>query len=118
MRAVPLPCETWISPTHGGSLRGSESASDLDLVKGAGEGGAPQWGFYVQPVLALGSRLALVMRYEHFAAAGPPPQVNIMTGGFALRLLPTAVLKAEYQVVDRHTEVAPAGFRASLAVLF
>ncbi len=72
----------------------------------------------MQPVLAVSERLALVFRYEHYAAAGPPPQVNIMTAGFAFRLLPTVVLKSEYQVVDRHTAVAPAGFRASIAVLF
>jgi hypothetical protein len=89
-----------------------------EAVVEAGSGGAPQWGFYLQPVLALTTRLALVVRYEHYAAPGAPPQVNVMTMGFALRLVPTAVLKAEYQVVDRHTEVAPAGFRASLAVLF
>ena len=89
-----------------------------EAVLEAGSGGAPQWGFYLQPVLALTTRLALVARYEHYAAPGPPPQVNIMTMGFAVRLVPTVVLKAEYQVVDRHTEVAPAGFRASIAALF
>lgn len=89
-----------------------------EAVLDAGEGGAPQWGFYVQPVLAVSARLALVFRYEHFAPAGPPPQVNIMTIGFALKLLPTVVFKSEYQVVDRHTDVAPAGYRGSIAVLF
>lgn len=84
----------------------------------SGEGGAPQWGFYVQPVLAVSERLALVFRYEHFAPSGPPPQVNVMTFGGTFRLLPTVVLKSEYQVVDRHTDIAPAGFRASVAVLF
>jgi len=89
-----------------------------EAVFEAGSGSAPQWGFYLQPVLALTPRLALVARYEHYAAPGPSPQVNIMTMGFAVRLVPTVVLKAEYQVVDRHTEVAPAGFRASIAALF
>jgi hypothetical protein len=89
-----------------------------EAVVEAGEGGAPQWGFYVQPVFALTERLALVGRYEHYAAPGPPPQVNVMTFGASFRLLQTVVLKAEYQVVDRHTDVAPAGFRASIAVLF
>jgi len=41
-----------------------------------------------------------------------------MTMGIAVRLLPTVVLKSEYQVVDRHTRAAPPGFRASVAVLF
>ena len=89
-----------------------------EAVMDAGFGDAPQWGLYVQPVLAVSERLALVARYEHFAASGPPPQVNIMTAGVAFRLLPTVVLKAEYQVVDRHTAIAPAGFRSSIAVLF
>ncbi len=89
-----------------------------EAILDAGSGGAPEWGFYVQPVLAVSERLALVFRYEHYAAAGSPPQVNLMTTGFALRLLPTVVFKSEYQVVDRHTAVAPAGFRASIAVLF
>lgn len=89
-----------------------------EAVLEAGEDGAPQWGFYVQPVVAITPRLALVGRYEHYAAPGPPPQVNVMTMGVALQLLPTLVLKTEYQVVDRHTDVAPAGFRASIAVLF
>lgn len=89
-----------------------------EAVFEAGEGGAPQWGFYVQPVLALSERLALVFRYEHYAPPGSPPQVNVMTLGFAFRLVSTAVLKTEYQVVDRHTEIAPAGFRASIAILF
>jgi hypothetical protein len=89
-----------------------------EAVFEAGTGIAPQWGFYVQPVVELSPRLALVARYEHFAAPGAPPQVNVMTAGLAARLVPTVVLKAEYQVVDRHTEIAPAGFRASIAVLF
>jgi len=89
-----------------------------EAVLNAGEGTAPEWGFYVQPVLAVTPRLALVARYEHFAAAGPPPQVNIMTMGLALRVLPTVVLKGEYQVVDRHTDIAPAGLRGSISVLF
>jgi hypothetical protein len=89
-----------------------------EAVVEAGDGAAPQWGFYVQPVLAVSPRLALVARYEHFAASGPPPQVNIMTAGVAFRLVPTVVVKAEYQVVDRHTGVAPAGLRASISVLF
>ena len=89
-----------------------------EAIVEAGTGTAPQWGFYVQPVLAVSTRLALVTRYEHFAAPGPPPQVNIMTFGLAFRLLPTVVLKTEYQVVDRHADIAPAGFRASIAALF
>lgn len=89
-----------------------------EAVVDAGEGGAPNWGFYVQPVLSVSERVALVFRYEHFAPAGPPPQVNVMTMGFTLRLLSTVVFKSEYQVVDRSTPVAPAGFRASIAVLF
>lgn len=88
-----------------------------EAVADAGEGGAPQWGFYLQPVLAVSERLALVFRYEHFAPAGSPPQVNVLTMGFAFRLLPTVVFKSEYQVVDRSTPVAPAGLRASIAVL-
>jgi hypothetical protein len=89
-----------------------------EAILDAGAGGAPEWGFYVQPVLAVSERLALVFRYEHYAAPGPPPQVNVMTAGLAFRVLPTLVLKSEYQVVDRHTAIAPAGFRASIAVLF
>jgi len=89
-----------------------------EAIVEAGGGGAPQWGFYIQPVLAVSERMALVARYEHYAPAGSPPQVNIMTAGVAFRLLPTVVLKAEYQVVDRHTDVAPAGFRSSIAILF
>jgi hypothetical protein len=89
-----------------------------EAVVEAGEGGAPQWGFYVQPVLAVSPRVSLVARYEHFAPSGPPPQVNIMTAGVAVRLVSTVVLKAEYQIVDRHTGIAPAGIRASVAVLF
>ena len=88
-----------------------------EAVVNAGEGGRPQWGVYVQPVLALSERLALVFRYEHYAPARPP-QVNVMTLGFAFRVVPTVVLKAEYQVVDRHNVAAPAGFRSSVAVLF
>lgn len=89
-----------------------------EAVLQAGPGGAPEWGFYVQPVLSVHERVALVARYEHFDASGPPPQVNIMTAGVLLRLLPTVVFKTEYQFVDRHTAIAPAGFRASIAVLF
>ncbi len=89
-----------------------------EAVLEAGDGGAPQWGVYVQPVLAVSERVALVFRYEHYAPPGSPPQLNVMTMGVALRVVPTVVLKSEYQVVDRHTELAPGGFRASIAVLF
>ncbi len=89
-----------------------------EAVMDAGFGDSPQWGLDVQPVLAVSDRLALVARYEHFCPSGQPPQVNIMTAGVAFRLFPTVVLKAEYQVVDRHTDIAPAGFRSSVAVLF
>mgnify|MGYP000890563502 FL=1 len=41
-----------------------------------------------------------------------------MTMGFTVRVLSTVVFKSEYQVVDRSTPIAPAGFRASIAVLF
>ena len=89
-----------------------------EAIVDAGEGGAPQWGFYVQPVLALTSRLSLVGRYEHYAQGGPPPQLNLITTGIDVRLLPTVVLKVEYEVVDRSSRTAPAGLRTSIAVLF
>jgi hypothetical protein len=89
-----------------------------EAVVDAGFGDAPQWGVYVQPVLAVSEKLALVTRYEHYAPEGASPQVNIMTAGLAYRLLSTVVLKSEYQVVDRHSSAAPAGFRASIAILF
>lgn len=88
-----------------------------EAIVNAGTGGGPEWGLYVQPVLAVSPRVALVARYEHYAAPGPS-QVNIMTMGVAVRLLSTVVAKAEYQVVDRRTDAAPPGFRASIAVLF
>jgi len=88
-----------------------------EAIVDAGTGGGPEWGFYLQPVLAVSPRVALVARYEHYDAPGPF-QLNIMTMGIAVRLLPTVVLKSEYQVVDRHTRAAPPGFRASVAVLF
>ena len=83
----------------------------------AGDGGGPEWGLYVQPVLAVSARTALVARYEHYAVPGPSA-VNVMTIGVAFRLLPTVVVKAEYQVADRLTKVEPPGFRSSIAVLF
>lgn len=99
------------------SRRPLEIMGEAIVLGGEGTGGGATWGFYVQPVLAVSPRVALVARYEHVDAPGPF-QLNIMTMGVAVRLLSTVVLKSEYQVVDRHARVAPAGFRASVAVLF
>jgi hypothetical protein len=86
------------------------------IVRG-GEGGGPEWGFYVQPVLAVLPRVALVARYEHYAVPGPA-YTDILTFGVAVRLLSTVVGKLEWDAAESHRAAVAEGFRASIAVLF
>jgi hypothetical protein len=89
-----------------------------ELVAADGGGIGSEWGGYVQLVFGLTARLALVERYEHYAAPGPVPRVNLMAFGVAFRPLPAVVLKAEYLLADRSAPNAEPGFKASLATLF
>jgi hypothetical protein len=92
-----------------------EVMSELVIADG---GRGFEWGGYVQAALAVTDRLALVDRYEHYAAPGPAPSVNLISVGAAFRLLPTVVLKAEYLIADRSAPGAEPGFKTSIATLF
>lgn len=90
-----------------------------ELIVADGGGIGSEWGGYVQPVFALTERLALVGRYEHYAAPSPAPRVNLVAIGLAFRPFPAVVLKTEYLFADRSgAPDAEPGFKASIATLF
>jgi hypothetical protein len=77
-----------------------------------------QKGLYLQAVAPLGKEFFAVGRYEYFDDDRFNPDVHLGIAGLAYRPIPGLVLKVEYRVGQRNSDIAPSGFLTSFSVLF
>ncbi len=75
-------------------------------------------GLYVQLVAPLSERWYAVGRYERFYPQDADEPLNLYLAGAAFRPMPAVIIKGEYSVATENGPQVPAGFRASIAVLF
>ncbi len=86
------------------------------------EGGSPgqpaETGGFVEAEVPLVRQLYLVGRLERYRALAPAQTVTLRTLALNFRPVPGLVFKLEHRDGNRSTELAPAGWLASFAVLF
>jgi hypothetical protein len=75
-------------------------------------------GLYVQPVVQLASGVHAIARYELYDQGAHQPVLHLFDIGVAWRPLSFLILKADYLLANRHSDVDHAGVRASVSLLF
>ncbi|MBU6246218.1 MAG: hypothetical protein KGN77_00565 [Xanthomonadaceae bacterium] len=86
--------------------------------EGGRPGEAAETGGFVEAEVPLIRRLYLVGRLERYRTSTPPQTVTLRTLALNFRPTPGLVLKLEHRDGNRSTQLAPAGWLASFAVLF
>lgn len=86
-------------------------------IDGAGGLTGVEWGTYVQAAVATPLWVHLIGRYEYYDARGEAP-LHLVDLGIAYRPRPFLLLKAEYLIASRSSDLAEPGFKSSLSLLF
>jgi hypothetical protein len=76
-----------------------------------------QWGTFVQAAVATPLWVHLVGRYEYFDPRGEQP-IHLVDLGIAYRPMSFLLLKAEYLIASRSSDLAEPGFKSSISLLF
>jgi len=76
-----------------------------------------QWGTFAQAAVATPLWVHLIGRYEYFDPRGEAP-IHLVDLGIAYRPLPFLLLKAEYLIASRSSDLAEPGFKSSVSLLF
>lgn len=89
------------------------------IYREGGSAGQPaETGGFVEAEVPLVQRLYLVGRLERYRTSAPAQTVTLRTLALNFRPVPGLVFKLEHRDGNRSTELAPAGWLASFAVLF
>lgn len=77
-----------------------------------------EWGLFAQGVVPLTRQLYGIGRYEFYNPSGQIPGAHLWVMGLAFRPIPALIVKTEYSVGHNNFADLPAGFAASVAILF